>query len=202
MKLNKTRLTVAAMGTAAMVGMFTFGLSSVASAKGAHFSNPGVTDTGTLKSGTNLVFSGGTIDGVGVVVTCTNFSAGGVVPSKGLTIKLSGPPTISGCTDNVAGTDSINTKGKWSLVANSSGTQVTLKMPKKGATFSSSTLSGCTVTAGPANITGAYNSSVSPNTDTVSNGGPIKLKGKGCTTGGTTVANSTIVFSQQESVVG
>lgn len=198
-----TRKKLAFAASAIAATSMALGVSGAAFAKSsAHFSNPGVTDTGTLAAGATLVFSGGTIDGVGITVTCTGFSASGVVPAKGLSITLSSGPSISGCTDNQSGIDTITTKASgWKLEANSSGTVLTLIMPKKGAVFSSTALAGCSVTAGPAKEAGSYNDS---NAETLTNAGPIKTKGKGCVSAGTTVASTTgggITFSEPESVV-
>ncbi|HXW34910.1 MAG TPA: hypothetical protein VEJ87_10065 [Acidimicrobiales bacterium] len=196
MKLTKLKLGVAAMSSLALAGTLTLGMSSVAGAAPKHFSNPGVTDTGTSS---NLQFTGGTIDSVPVTVNCTSFVASGVVPSKGLSITLSAPPTISGCTDSLGGTDTVTTKGTgWKLVANSSGSTLTLDQPSKSATFTSSALSTCTVTAGPAKVAGSYNNL---NAETISSGGPVKTKGSGCSTGGSTVVNASVSFNQNESVV-
>jgi hypothetical protein len=199
--ISKRKFGLVASAIAA--GSLALGASQAAFASGAHFSNPNVTDTATLAGGATIVFSGGTIDNAAVTVTCTGFTASGTVPAKGLTVKLSGGPAITGCTDNLSGTDTITTKSSgWKLVANATGSTMTLDMPKKGATFTSSVLPTCTVTAGPAKEAGAYNDL---NNESLSNAGPIKTKGKGCSTGGTTVASTTgggINFSQNESVVG
>lgn len=199
MRGNKT-IAVLAMSTLA-VGVTALGMSTAAFAKSKpHFSNPGVTDTGSLVSGTDLVFSGGTIDGVGVTVSCSTFIATGTVPAKGLVVTLSSPPTISGCSDNLGGTDTVTTsKSGWKLEANKTGTTATLVQPKKSATFTSTALSSCTVTAGPSKIAGSYNDL---NAETITDGGPIKTVGKGCTTAGSTVASASITFSADESVVG
>ena len=142
-----------------------------------------------LKTGTDLVFNGD-IDSIPITVTCTKFSASGKVPATASdTVKLSAPPTFSGCTDNSGGTDTITTTGTWKLSETS--TTQTLKIPQDGATFKSSILSGCTITVAPtgaAKVKGAYNDS---NTDTVTNA-PIPTSGSGCTST-TATATGTIV---------
>ena len=57
---------------------------------------------------------------------------------------------------------------------------MTLNIPKDGATFKSTILSGCTITVAPSGavkVTGTYNGK---NTDTVTNAS-IPTKGTGCT---------------------
>lgn len=177
---------VAALGAGALV---------VVGATAAYASLPaGTTVTGNLKSGTDMTFKGD-IDSVPITVSCTTFTATGVVPkSPSYTVTLSKPPTLSGCTDSAGGTDNIKTKGKWKLTESKTAPyQMTLLIPKKGASFTSSVLSGCTVTAAPSGsvkVTGSYDGT---NTDTVTNA-PIKTKGTGCTS--TTASTSaTVVLS-------
>jgi hypothetical protein len=146
----------------------------------------GTTVKAALKSGTDMIFKGD-IDSIPITVTCTSFSASGKVPSTPSDkVKLSSPPTISGCTDSSGGTDTITTTGTWKLSETS--TSQKLKIPEDGATFKSSVLSGCTITAapsGPASVKGAYNDK---NTDTVTNAS-IPTSGSGCTsTAATTTA--------------
>ncbi len=66
-----------------------------------HFSvAAGTTVTGNLKSGTTMAFTG-SINGIPITVNCTKFTAKGKTPKTGLTVTLSTPPTISGCTDSL-----------------------------------------------------------------------------------------------------
>jgi hypothetical protein len=159
-----------------------------------------------LKSGTNLMFAG-SIDGVAITVNCTTFTARGKIPAKGLTVTLSAPPTISGCTDSLGGTDTVTTNqtnGKWQLTEvdvtgtadnkePNSGDKANLSMPKAGATFSSSVLSTCTVTAAPAAraaIRGTYND-INTIKDT---NAPIPVSGSGCTAT-STKATATVILT-------
>ncbi len=180
-KLTKTM--VAVVGT----GLLVFGIATA-----AYASLPaGTTVTGKLKTGTHMTFKGD-IDSVPITVTCTNFTAKGKIPStKSSTIKLSAPPTINGCKDNSGGTDTIKTTGSWLLTGTK--TTLTLVVPKDGATFKSSILSSCTITAAPSGsvkVTGAYNGK---NTDTVTNA-KIATKGSGCTST-TATTSATVVLS-------
>ena len=176
------KASFAVVATAALV----FGIATGASA-----SLPkGTTVTGSLKSGTDMTFAGD-IDSIPISVTCTNFSASGKVTKKTDTLPLSAPPSITGCTDSSGGTDTITTSGTWTITI--AATSMTLNAPKGGATFKSSILSGCTITAFPkkaGTIAGSYNGS---NTDTVS-GAKIKTKGSGCTST-TAKTSATVVLS-------
>ncbi len=141
-----------------------------------------VTVTGTNSGNVTFV---GKIDSVPVTVTCTTFKATGKTGTKAATsFDLSKPPTISGCTDTELGTDTIktnDTNGKWEF-SYASG-KVSLTIPKAGATFKSSAVRGCTVTAAPkasAKITGTYDSATGTVTDT---NAKIPTSGKGCSSG-------------------
>jgi hypothetical protein len=179
------KLLIVAVSAAAMVlGTTTAVYGSVA---------PGTTVTGTSHS---LTFKG-TINGINITVTCTNFTDSVVVPA-GATNKINiPPPTINGCTDSLTGTDTVKTNsthGSWYLKTNTTGTKLTLGIPEKGATFVSSFLSGCTITAaptGPVKVKGTYSSSAG--TDTVTNKA-IAVAGTGCsaTSASTT---TTVTFS-------
>lgn len=176
-KLTKT--IVAIVGTVTLV----FGVATAAFA-----SLPaGTTVTAKLKTGTKVTFKGD-IDSVPITVSCTTFTATGKVPSPASdTMKSTVPPTIKGCTDSSGGTDTIKTSGTWTLTIAS--TTLTLGVPKDGATFKSSILSGCTITAAPTaaiKVVGAYNGH---NTDTVTNK-PVPTKGTGCTS--TTATTSAV----------
>lgn len=140
----------------------------------------------------------GTINGAKITVTCTNFTDTVTVASgdnKSVDIP---PPTINGCTDTLTGTDTVKTNsknGSWELKVNKTGKKLKLIVPKAGATFVSSILPSCTVTAAPAgtaSIAGTYNSS--NGTDTVS-GADIPTSGKGCTTSADATTTTTVTFS-------
>jgi hypothetical protein len=179
------KLAIVAVSAAAMVlGTTTAVYGSVA---------PGTTVTG--HSG-NTVFKG-TINGINITVTCTNFTDSVVVPA-GATNKINiPPPTINGCTDSLSGTDTVTTNsthGSWSLKVNSTGTKLTLGIPLKGATFKSSFLPSCTITAAPTaavKVKGVYSSSAG--TDTVTSK-PIAVSGSGCTAT-TASTTTTVTFS-------
>jgi len=173
-----------------------------------HFSlAKGATVSGALKTGTNMVFKG-TINGVPITVNCTSFSASGKIPATGLVVTV-GPPAISGCTDSLGGTDTIKTNatnGTWKVSEidlandeagtepNSTGDRVKLTIPKAGASFSSTILSGCVVTAAPTaavGVTGKYND---VSTDTVTNA-KIAVSSTGCSAASPTTVSATVILS-------
>lgn len=114
--------------------------------------------TASLKVGTKFV-AVGSIDGVAITVTCTKSTFKGTTPTKGLgPVKLAAPPTFTGCTDSLHGTDTVKTTGTWMLTfkdaandetAEKTGDQLILTVPKDGATFSSTILSSCKVIVAP-----------------------------------------------------
>jgi hypothetical protein len=165
------------MVTLGVVGVSVLAISTAAFAS----LGPNVTVTGALKSGTKMTFKGD-IDSVPITVSCTSFSATGKTGSSPSdSVPLSSPPSITGCTDSLGGTDTITTNqtnGSWMLSVK--GKAMTLTIPKAGATFTSSVESGCTITAAPtkaAGVKGKYNDK---NTDTVKNAS-IATSGSGCT---------------------
>jgi hypothetical protein len=178
-----TKTIVAVVGTSALV----FGLSTAAFAT----LPAGTTVTGSLKAGTDMTFKGD-IDSIPITVSCTKFSAKGKVPAKASdSLKLSAPPTITGCTDSSGGTDTIKTSGSWTLTV--AAKALTLGIPKAGATFKSSILSSCTITAEPSaagGVKGVYNGT---NTDKVTNA-KIPTKGTGCTST-TATTSATVVLT-------
>jgi hypothetical protein len=154
--------------------------------------------TAALASGTDMTFIG-SINGVSIDVSCTSFSGSGTTPSSPSdTVTLANPPVISGCTDSLEGNDTITTNqknGNWVLTGKGKKApyKLTLTIPKAGATFSSSVLSSCVVTAAPkkaVKVTGKYDG---VNTDTVSNA-KIATAGTGCSST-TADTSATVVLS-------
>jgi len=112
------------------------------------------------------------------------FVATATIPSASAIFDFSSP-AISGCTDSIAGTDTITTNsvnGPWFLNA-VSATDVKIAIPKGGAKFSSSALPGCVSKwAHPSavQLKGNYNT---VNTEIV-NDKPLSAIGTGCTVSG------------------
>ncbi len=154
--------------------------------------------TGKLQSGTDMTFVG-SIDSVSITVTCTSFSSSGKVPSGSpYTVDLTKPPKITGCTDSLAGVDTITTNatnGKWMLTENNTSPYtMSLVEPKAGATFKSSADPGCVITTAPKkanSIVGAYDTSTGTFTDTNES---IPTKGAHCSST-TSKATATIVLT-------
>jgi hypothetical protein len=112
----------------------------------------------------------------GVTITCTSSKA--IIPLTTLTyagnVKAINPPTFSGCTDTLSGTDTVatnHTNGAWKATYNdvadsggealgASGDTIGLSTPKAGLTVISSAAPTCQIVADPsaANTTTAgYN---------------------------------------------
>jgi hypothetical protein len=188
------KVLAAALG----IGMAAFVAVPIASAARPNSLPAGTKVTGSLKSGTDMTFAG-TINGVAITVKCTSFSASGKVPSGSASkVTLSAPPKITGCTDSLGGTDTIKTNqtnGKWTLTVTSSKPyKMSLGIPKAGATFTSSILSSCVITAEPkaaGSVSGSYNDKTG--TDTVKNAG-IPTSGSGCTSA-TAKTSATVVLT-------
>jgi hypothetical protein len=137
----------------------------------------------SLESGTDLTFDWD-LDGgqLGGSTSCTSFTATGTVEKGDTTEMALGAPKITKCHDNTFGdTDRIKATGKWRLRVNSAGTELSLVIPKQGATFTLGADRSCTVIFAPAkaaSVTGSYDSS--NGTVTYSNAN-FPSRGKGCT---------------------
>jgi hypothetical protein len=160
------------------------GVASLAVASSAFAIAPGTKVTASLKAGTTMTFSGD-IDSLPITVTCKKFSASGIIPSgKVYSMDLSAPPAVTGCTDSIGGTDTFKTNqtnGKWIIsVTKTSPYKLTLTIPTKGATFTSTKEKGCVITGAPTKADGVVGTYNGVNTDTVKNAS-ITTKGTGCT---------------------
>jgi hypothetical protein len=163
------------------------------------FASGNITPANTAFTATNSgnVTFKGSIIGINITVTCTSSSISGTTPASGLTLNLSGPPSFSGCRDSFGGTDTVTTSGTWGLVANGTGSQLSLTVPSGGVKFKSSFLSGCTITAGGATINAAYDN-VSKATFTNQS---VPASGSGCSAGSTATVNATYITSPGISVM-
>jgi hypothetical protein len=196
---RRARAVIGRIGFAAIIAAAVIASTAVdaSAAGGGHFTTPapGTTVTGNLKSGTDMVFKG-TIDGVPITVNCTSFTGSGKTPKTGLSIKIA-PPAITGCTDTLGGVDTIKTNatnGSWKVTEVLGTTdKAKLVIPKAGATFTSSLVGGCVITAEPAkaaSVTGTYDN---VNTDTVTNA-KIPVTGTGCSATAASVS-ATVIFT-------
>jgi hypothetical protein len=211
MKSLHLKSAVALLGAGAVVLASTsVGFASTGTHKASdtddHFSvKAGTVITGNLKSGTSVTFKG-SIDGIALTVTCTTFTASGKAPATGLSATLPVPPTLSGCMDTLGGTDTVktnSTNGKWKIgeidapndeaaTEPNTGDKFFITIPKAGATFTSSVLSACVITAapnGPVKITGSYDD---VSTATVTNS-TIPTSGSGCSSTSATTSATEVL---------
>ena len=202
--LRKLALTATVAGAAALA------TAPAVFASGAHLSPANTVITGSLvgpansnctNSGQICLYLAATVDSLPLQTTCTGLLASGKTPAAGLTVKLSKPPTFSGCTDNFGGTDTVKTSGTWKLVANSTGTQIKLVIPVKGASFTSSAVGGCTIIAAPTKATSIAGSYDNVNTWSIKTAS-FAASGNGCSvTGSKATAAATVKFTPNVSVV-
>jgi hypothetical protein len=209
MRIRKMVISTAAVG-AIVLGSAAAAFAASRTDTGDHFSlASGTAISGSLKTGTHLVITG-SVDGLPITVTCTTFKAAGTVPATGLKVTLSAAPTISGCKDNAGGTDTIKTNttnGKWTLTEvdkvndetitepNSTGDSLSLGIPKAGATFASSLLSGCVITVAPTaaiSLKGSFNDATTVNDKNA----PLPVAGNSKCTTTTGAVTGTIVLSK------
>jgi hypothetical protein len=168
MALSRFKKTIMASTMVAAIGIGTAAASVAAGDTDDHFN----VAAGTVISGSGSFTGSGTFGGVAITIKCTSITASGKAPSKGLTVTLSAPPVISGCTDTLGGTDTITTSGTWKIAEvdlandetgtepNATGDKGKIIIPMDGATFQSSIDPACVVTVAPtasASITGSYN---------------------------------------------
>jgi hypothetical protein len=159
----------------------------------------------TVSNSGNITFTG-TIDGLGVTVTCTNVTLTAKTRASGLTADVTSSPPVdfhSSCTDSFGGHDTVTTSGTWTLTLvdsptesqrePNSGDQLTINVPSGGATFTSSALPGCTITAGASTPTGPYNDKT---TATYTNAA-MNVTASGCTTSPTTSLSGTFVSNKK-----
>lgn len=172
------KMALTASLTAVVVGLGT----GVAFAAGDTDDNINRASTNfTAANTTNIVFRG-TVNGVPVTVTCKSPSSttpsssiSGTTPASGLGPVNINNPSFTNCTDSLGGFDTVKTNsvnGFWQVTfidstafgeetqtEPNSGDSLQVTIPKAGATFTSSAIPGCTITAAPtvsANIIGAY----------------------------------------------
>jgi hypothetical protein len=145
----------------------------------------------------------GQINGLPVTVTCTSSTLTATTPATGLgpvTVK----PTFTGCRDSFGGTDTVKIFGTWKLtfvdVANdeaqtepNAGDKLQVTIPKAGATFQSSIVSGCVITVAPTapfSFSSKYDD-VSKSTVNVK----LPVSGSGCSSSPTSTTTATYTLS-------
>jgi hypothetical protein len=168
------------------IAVAALGVGAILLARGAsgYAASPFFVVNAALAAGTTMQFAG-TIDAAPITVTCTAFSTGGN-PAGASPVLTIAPPTISGCTDSLGGTDTITTNtvnGNWKLKAVGAN-EVKLVIPKIGLKFKSSVLSGCKVIAAPAAAASVFNAGNYNGAGTLTDtSDPMPVAGSGCTTG-------------------
>ncbi|WP_026412229.1 hypothetical protein [Actinomadura oligospora] len=163
----------------------TTGLVALAAVP-ASAAGTGMSPTGTLITfnSSDVTFKG-TLSGIPFSVSCTASSFSFTTPSPiGYGAVNTTDPVFGGtCKDTFGGTATVHTNhtnGPWTWLAIQAGPAGTATMPKAGATFSTATLPGCTVTAaptGPVGLNGAYNNLT--HTWTLNNA-PVPFSAVGC----------------------
>lgn len=182
--LGIPRKSVLVLGAAAAVVALT---AATALAAGDSDDSLSPANTSFTVSNSGNVKFAGTINGINVTVTCTSVTLGAKTRASGLTADVTSDPAFSGCTDTFGGTDTVTSSGTWTLkevdaASDAHGTepntdQLTINVPQGGATFASTVLPGCTITANASSPTGSFNDT---NTATFS-GASISVTGSGCT---------------------
>jgi hypothetical protein len=116
---------------------------------------------GSLKAGTKTTFVAA-ISTATVTLTCTASSASGKTPAHGMVVTIP-PVSFTGCTDSLSGKDTVKTTGVWHLTGidapndetteppagASSGDKISVTVPIKGATVTSSVDPSCLITVAP-----------------------------------------------------
>lgn len=154
----------------------------------------------TISNSTNITFSG-SINGLPVTVTCTGVTLTVKYETAGLTVVVTSSPPVSftGCTDSLGGRDTVTSSGSWSLTLvdnpNETGTEpnsdkLTINIPQGGASFTSSVLSSCTVTANASTPTGNYDDKTTATYSNTIGGNSISVTGTGCSATSTKLGGS------------
>ena len=139
-----------------------------------------------------------TVLGQTITVTCTSATLSLATHASGLAVTMQ-PPTVSGCTDNFGGTETVTTSGTWKLTfvdaANDSaqaepntGDHLKLVVPTGGATVKSSLLP-CTISSTQSTVRASYNDK---NKAKFTN---QKVSGSGCGGSNTATFNGTFLTS-------
>ena len=197
----KRRLALVATAATVAVGLTaTTALAAGGAARGAA---AGDTDDSVSPASTNVTATNSgnltvsfTVLGQTITVTCTSTTLSLKTPAHGLSVNLA-PPTVSGCTDNFGGTETVTTSGPWKLAfvdapndesqaEPNTGDHLRLTVPTGGASVKSSLLP-CTITSTLSTVRASYNDK---NTAKFTN---QKVSGSGCGGSNTATFNGTFV---------
>jgi hypothetical protein len=164
------RLAIVATAAAGAVGLLA---TAALAAGGAAGRAAGDTDDSVSPANTNVTATNSgnltvsfTVLGQTITVTCTSTTLSLTTPASGLTVSMQ-PPTISGCTDNFGGTETVTTSGTWQLAFKDArndsalaepnkGDHLLLTVPTGGATVQSSLLP-CTISSTQSTVKASYN---------------------------------------------
>jgi hypothetical protein len=137
-----------------------------------------------------------TVLGQNITVTCTSTTLSLTTPASGLSVTMA-PPTVSGCSDNFGGTETVTTSGTWALrfvdarndsaaTEPNTGDHLLLTVPTGGASVKSSLLP-CTITSTLSTVRASYNDK---NKAKFTN---QKVSGSGCGGSNTATFNGTFL---------
>ena len=190
------RLALVATAATAAVGLLT--TTALAGARAGGDTDDSVSPANTNVTATNsgnLTVSF-TVLGQTITVTCTSTTLSLTTPAHGLAVNMQ-PPTVSGCTDNFGGTETVTTSGTWKLVfvdapndssqaEPNTGDHLRLTVPTGGATVKSSLLP-CTISSTQSTVRASYNDK---NKAKFTN---QKVSGSGCGGSNTATFNGTFL---------
>ena len=190
------RLALVATAATAAVGLLT--TTALAGGRAGGDTDDSVSPANTNVTATNsgnLTVSF-TVLGQTITVTCTSTTLSLTTPAHGLAVNMQ-PPTVSGCTDNFGGTETVMTSGTWKLVfvdapndssqaEPNTGDHLRLTVPTGGATVKSSLLP-CTISSTQSTVRASYNDK---NKAKFTN---QKVSGSGCGGSNTATFNGTFL---------
>jgi len=200
------RLALVATAATAAVGLMT---TTALAAGGTTRRATGDTDDSIVPASTNITATNSgnltvsfTVLGQTITVTCTSTTLSLTTPASGLAVNLA-PPTVSGCTDNFGGTETVTTSGTWQLVfvdaakdesqaEPNKGDHLKLTVPTGGASVKSSLLP-CTITSTLSTVKASYNDK---NKAKFTN---QKVAGSGCGGSNTATFNGTFLTNMNVS---
>ncbi|MFC5182895.1 hypothetical protein [Actinomadura harenae] len=174
------------ISTALAAAATTTGLFALAAAPASAAGGISPASTHIVATSSNVKFAGSLGGLFNFSVTCQTATVAFDTPASGygpvnLNPGTPSNPSFVNCKDNFGGTATITPHGVWTLSATGgSSPTVTVTIPTGGATFTTSTLPGCTVTAAPsapAPISGPY---TNPPTASMALSASVPFSGVGC----------------------
>ena len=200
-----TRLGSVLLATAVAASLAGLGGGLAAAATGTARTAAGDSDDSLVPASTSFTATNSgnltvafTVLGQTITVTCTSTTLSLTTPASGLSVNMQ-PPTVSGCTDNFGGTETVTTSGTWLLrlvdapndssqAEPNTGDHLSLTVPTGGATVKSSLLP-CTISSTQSTVRASYNDK---NKAKFTN---QKVSGSGCGGSNTATFNGTFLTS-------